>query len=265
MKKYRCKVCGYIYDPEKGDPDSGIDPNTPFEELPNDWVCPICGAGKDQFEVAEKIAGAKKPEKDHFILGICGSPRKQATDYVLRESLSMLENGGFKTEFFSVRGKNIRPCQHCDYCLKNKECVLKDDMYELYPLLRDAKGIIMATPVYNGGVSAQIKAVMDRCRALGAADYDFFRYKIGMAIAVGGDRLGGQELAIQQIMTFYILTGAIPISGGSFGANLGGTFWSKDTLKGVKEDDEGFRSLRKTIKRFAEFLGRFEVEKNGSM
>ncbi|MCK4590381.1 MAG: flavin reductase [Candidatus Latescibacteria bacterium] len=53
MKKYRCTVCGYIYDPEAGDPDSGIKPGTPFEELPEDWVCPVCGAGKDQFEVKE--------------------------------------------------------------------------------------------------------------------------------------------------------------------------------------------------------------------
>ncbi len=50
MAKYRCVVCGYIYDPEQGDPDGGIKPGTPFEKLPEEWVCPICGAGKDQFE-----------------------------------------------------------------------------------------------------------------------------------------------------------------------------------------------------------------------
>ncbi len=50
MSKYRCTICGYVYDPEKGDPSSGIKPGTPFEELPEDWVCPVCGAGKDQFE-----------------------------------------------------------------------------------------------------------------------------------------------------------------------------------------------------------------------
>lgn len=50
MDKYRCLVCGYVYDPEVGDPDSGIEPGTNFDNLPDDWVCPICGAGKDQFE-----------------------------------------------------------------------------------------------------------------------------------------------------------------------------------------------------------------------
>ncbi len=53
IAKYRCTICGYIYDPEKGDPESGIPPGTPFEELPDDWVCPICGATKDQFEKVE--------------------------------------------------------------------------------------------------------------------------------------------------------------------------------------------------------------------
>jgi len=48
--KYRCTVCGYIYDPELGDPDGKIKPGTPFEELPDDWVCPVCGASKDKFE-----------------------------------------------------------------------------------------------------------------------------------------------------------------------------------------------------------------------
>jgi len=50
MEKYVCTVCGYVYDPEKGDPEGGISPGTPFEELPEDWVCPVCGASKDQFE-----------------------------------------------------------------------------------------------------------------------------------------------------------------------------------------------------------------------
>ncbi len=50
MKKYQCSVCGYIYDPAEGDPDNGIKAGTPFEKLPADWVCPVCGVEKDQFE-----------------------------------------------------------------------------------------------------------------------------------------------------------------------------------------------------------------------
>jgi rubredoxin len=50
MDKWVCTVCGYIYDPESGDPDANVEPGTPFEDLPEDWVCPICGAAKDLFE-----------------------------------------------------------------------------------------------------------------------------------------------------------------------------------------------------------------------
>ncbi len=49
MKKYECEVCGYIYDPEKGDPDQGVDPGTAFNDIPNGWVCPDCGVGKEEF------------------------------------------------------------------------------------------------------------------------------------------------------------------------------------------------------------------------
>ncbi|MEM3551642.1 MAG: flavodoxin family protein [Candidatus Bathyarchaeia archaeon] len=194
-----------------------------------------------------------------MIVGVCGSPRKRATEYVTMEALQMLEDMDFRTEFFTVRGKKIGFCTHCDYCLQHKECRIKDDMAILYDLFKAAEGIIIATPIYNGGVSAQIKAVMDRCRALTAADPNIFRYKVGMAIAVGGDRIGGQELAIQQILTFYILNGIIPVSGGAFGANLGATFWSKDTLEGVRNDDEGFKSLRKSVRKFAEALKYFKT------
>jgi len=50
MKRWKCSICGYIYDPGKGDPDNGVKPGTAFEEIPEDWVCPVCGAGKDVFE-----------------------------------------------------------------------------------------------------------------------------------------------------------------------------------------------------------------------
>lgn len=189
-----------------------------------------------------------------MILGISGSPRNMATEYILGEALKMLEERGLKTVQFTVRGKQIAPCRHCDYCLKNGVCVVKDDMHQLYPLIREARGLVIATPVYNGSMSAQTKIVIDRTRAALAVNPKALKLLPGMAIAVGGDRMGGQELALQQIHAFFILNGMIPVSGGFFGANLGATFWSRDTLEGAKEDLEGFRSLRKTTKKFAEIL-----------
>lgn len=189
-----------------------------------------------------------------MIVGICGSPRPQATEHVLKEALRMLEEKGFKTQLWTVRGKWVDYCAHCDYCLTNKACVVQDDLQELYALLAEAEGIIIASPAYYGGVSAQTKAVMDRMRGVVASDKNFFKGKVGMGIAVGGDRSGGQELSLLQIHTFYIINGMIPVGGGSFGANLGACFWSRDTLEGVMQDEEGFRGLKKTVKKFAQAL-----------
>ncbi|MEM5787192.1 MAG: rubredoxin [Syntrophobacteraceae bacterium] len=50
MDRYVCTVCGYVYDPAKGDPDNGVAPGTAFEDLPEDWVCPVCGAPREDFE-----------------------------------------------------------------------------------------------------------------------------------------------------------------------------------------------------------------------
>ncbi len=50
MSRYVCSICGYVYDPAKGDPDNNIPPGTPFEKLPDDWRCPVCGASKSDFE-----------------------------------------------------------------------------------------------------------------------------------------------------------------------------------------------------------------------
>ena len=65
MKRYVCEPCGYVYDPEEGDPDSGIEPGTAFEDLPDDWVCPWCGLGKDVF-VVEAYGGGPPEEIGMF-------------------------------------------------------------------------------------------------------------------------------------------------------------------------------------------------------
>jgi len=54
MKKYICTVCQWVYGPEVGEPESGIEPGTAFEDIPEDWVCPVCGVGKDDFEPYEE-------------------------------------------------------------------------------------------------------------------------------------------------------------------------------------------------------------------
>ncbi len=186
------------------------------------------------------------------LFGISGSPRKASTDYIVQEALRFaVEMYSAETEYFSASGKKINFCIHCDYCIKTRNgCVYKDDMQFVYEKLKWADAIIIGTPVYQGTLSAQTKAIVDRCRAIAAQDIHFIRNKPGAAFAVGGDRIGGQEPSIQAILNFYIINEAIPVGGGSFGANLGCAFWSKDRgAEGVKEDEEGLKSLTRTVDR----------------
>ena len=191
------------------------------------------------------------------ILGICGSPREGASEFLLKRALEELESeDSFETIFISVRNKVISPCTHCNDCVETKgKCSIHDDMDGIYDALREADGIILASPVHFGSISAQLKAVIDRCQAMIMEDLNIFKNKVGISIVVGGDRSGGQELAIQQINTFYLLNKIIPLSGGSFGANLGACLWSQDDgAEGVKEDEYGLKTLDMTISHFKEFL-----------
>jgi len=123
-------------------------------------------------------------------------------------------------------------------------------MEEIYERLKWADAVLIGTPVYQGTLSGQVKTMLDRCRALVASDPAVLRNKVGAAAAVGGDRIGGQELAIRSILDFYVISEMIPVGGGSFGANLGGTFWSKDKgADGVREDTDGIKSMHRTIDR----------------
>lgn len=189
------------------------------------------------------------------LLGISGSPRKASTDYAVNEALKYAaEKYDVETDYFSARGKKLNFCLHCDYCVREKQgCAQKDDMQPLYDKLIWADAILIGTPVYQGTLSAQTKTLLDRCRALVASNPSVFTNKIGAALAVGGDRVGGQEPAIQAIIGFYLINGIIPVGGGSFGANFGATLWSHDRgADGVAEDAEGLRSLHKTMDRFME-------------
>lgn len=191
------------------------------------------------------------------VFGICASPRNGTTEYVLRQALKILESHDFETEIFTCHAKDLKPCLHCDYCLENKKCIIQDDMGEVYENLQDADGIILATPVQSGSVSANLSIIMDRTRALEAIDYNLLRGKIGMSIAVGGDRTGGQDFAHLSNVTYFMIHGIIPVSGGPFGSNLGASFWSQDSIDEIKEDTYGMESLNRTLLEFEKFLNKY--------
>ena len=129
------------------------------------------------------------------LLGISGSSRLKATHFAVNEALRYAhERYGVTVDYFSAHRKTIGFCVHCDACVRKKQgCAFKDDMEDLYPRLVRADAWILGTPVYQGQISAQLKAMMDRSRAVVAGDPQAFRGKVGAGIAVGGDRSGGQE------------------------------------------------------------------------
>lgn len=206
--------------------------------------------------LTDDYAGSGKVNSPSILLfGVSGSPRKGATAYAVKEALRYAkEKFNVKTEYFSVRGKDINFCNHCDYCIREKKgCIHEDDLKPALSILTQADAVIFGTPVYQGTLSAQLKAFLDRCRSIVATNPDVLKNKVGAGIAVGGDRAGGQELALQTIHAFFIINKIIPVGGGPFGANLGGTVWSYDKgAKGAEADKEGMKTIRKTVKRLIE-------------
>ncbi|MFH1328615.1 MAG: flavodoxin family protein [Candidatus Bathyarchaeota archaeon] len=186
------------------------------------------------------------------LAGISGSPRVGATDYAVKKALNYAkEKYQVETDYVTVRGKTINFCLHCDYCVRKKEgCIQKDDVQQIYPKLEWANAWILGSPVYQGQISGQLKALLDRCRATVAKNLKVFENKVGAAIAVGGDRTGGQEQTLHTIIDFYLINEMIPVGGGSFGANFGGAVWSKDQgAKGAEADKEGLKTIHKTVDR----------------
>ena len=206
--------------------------------------------------LTDNCAGSEKLKGTSILLfGVSGSPREGATAYAVKEALRCAkEKFGVRTEYFSVRGKDINFCLHCDYCIREKKgCIQNDDLKPALNTLTQADAVIFGTPVYQGTLSAQLKTFFDRCRSIVAINPNVLENKVGVGIAVGGDRAGGQELALQTIHVFFIINKIIPVGGGAFGANLGGTIWSHDKgAKGAEADTEGMKTIRKTVKRLIE-------------
>ncbi|GJQ59437.1 MAG: flavodoxin family protein [Candidatus Scalindua sp. AMX11] len=106
------------------------------------------------------------------VLGIAGSPRRNGnTEFLLREFLRGAETSGLETELIILCKLNLSPCTSCDSCQKDGICVIRDDMQMMYKKLTEARFIVFASPIYFCGVSAQLKAFIDRCQSLWSKKY----------------------------------------------------------------------------------------------
>ncbi len=106
------------------------------------------------------------------VLGISGSPRRKGnSELLIREFMRGAESRGHKTELFILSELKISPCTSCGTCHKNGKCIIDDDMQEMHEKLLQADCIVFASPIYFGGVSAQLKSFIDRCQTLWSRKY----------------------------------------------------------------------------------------------
>ena len=140
------------------------------------------------------------------VLGICGSPREGATEFLLKKALKDLEcEESFETKFITVRDRDISPCTHCNACAESKgKCSISDGMDEIYDALREADGIILASPIHFGSISAQLKAVIDRFYANDAVLHG--NKKAVLMVAMADDNLETANGALETFkgMTKYL-------------------------------------------------------------
>ncbi len=131
------------------------------------------------------------------VLGIAGSPRRSGnTDLLLDEVMKGAASQGAEVKTIILNNLNIDPCQHCDTCLLKGKCKIQDDMQMVYRELEQADRIVLASPLHFMSVTAQMKAMIDRCQALWARKYVLKipplgnkRERKGLFISVGGRKV----------------------------------------------------------------------------
>ena len=187
------------------------------------------------------------------LVGLCGSPRKGATEYVLREALQEAATlPGIATELVTLRGKKVQPCTGCNYCKRHQtRCNVQDDMQALFDTFVAADAFLVASPVYVMGPTPQLAAFFSRLRPIHHVFPGALRNKVGGAIAVGGTRNGGQEITVNIIIN-YMLTRGLVVVGGEIGGYAGGKVWSQDKVEAAGEDNIGMNTVRGLARRVAE-------------
>ena len=146
------------------------------------------------------------------VLGIAGSPRRKGnTDLLLEEVLKGAKDAGAEIKTIVLNDLDITACQHCDACLEAGECRIKDDMQMVYRELEAADRIALASPIQFMGITAQAKAMIDRCQSLWVKKYVLKvpplgddRPRKGIFISVGGRKVPDLfEAALVTVKTFF--------------------------------------------------------------
>lgn len=181
------------------------------------------------------------------VIAIVGSPRpKGETNAMVDLAFETLRSLGIECQKIALSEYKIKPCIACGLCKQSLTCSIKDDgMVDLYNDLIKADALIFATPTYMGGMSAQLKALLDRSVALRRNGF-LWKDKFAAVLAVGGSRNGGQELAIAQVQAFMHVQGMLPVGDDS---HFGGIVQAP-----LLEDKLGQETVIKTAQKLARLI-----------
>lgn len=179
-----------------------------------------------------------------YILGICGSPHPAGnTAFALHRALAVVEQEGIPTQYLSLAGLAIAPCRGCFSC-RSGTCVQDDDMGAVVAAIDGCAGLILASPVYMGLITGQLKVMMDRTVVFRAGGRFALSGKVGAGIACGGFRNGGQELTLQAMHTYFLQQDMYAIADGPQYSHSGAA------VAGRAEGDEiGLRTVDNLARR----------------
>lgn len=184
------------------------------------------------------------------IVGIVGSPRVDGnTENLVREALNEAKNeGDVQTEIIRLSGKEIKPCTACLACKEERKCIIEDDFEPIFKKMTEADGIILASPVYFGSATPEIKALIDRAGYVSVYNGRLFENKVGGPLVVA--RRAGHNFTFAQLLFFFLHQGMIV---------PGSTYWNIafGRNKGeVLEDKEGIETAKNFGKKIAWVLKR---------
>lgn len=187
------------------------------------------------------------------VLAINGSPRRNGnTQMMIEEASRPLRRARIDVESASIRDYEIKPCNACEICYKRLwRCPIKDDALKLLRMMKDADGLIVGSPVYGAGVTAQLKALLDRA-VIACVNQDF-KDKVGGAIAVGATPHGGQEFVVFQIVSAFAFQGMIVANPS---VELLGAMGTANARGEIKKDKYGLQCAKNLGERMAELLRR---------
>ncbi len=180
------------------------------------------------------------------VVGICGSPHRNGnTAYALRHALQVVEREGIDTTYLSLADYRIEPCDGCFAC-RDRACVIEDDMIEIADAIYHCDGLILASPVYMGLVSGQMKVMMDRTVIYRTGGRFQLSGKVGAGIACGGFRNGGQELTLQAMHTFFLQQDMYAIADGPGYSHSGAAIVGR-----AETDQVGLQTVENLARRVA--------------